>query len=429
MTRPRGSTTPFALVFAVAVFAGCTTSTDDGTIVLPIADVQRSRELQLEHIPPVKRLTREEYAVMSEKRARDATDEHQRTQRDAYGRLGFFALDFDPRSTARTTSAFYGAFYSNADKDITVIGSPTPSLLVHELTHALQDQRFDLTRLFEESKSSDEGMAQRGLIEGDAVMSAYRYETWTAGFDPTAAAAEQVTPTAARAQSERILDKSTVPLIFVGLQAFAYSYGAAYVATVLQTQRGSWSYYDVNRLLGDRGPVSTQEVLLAGAAADPIVPAGLAALPADVAADYSVETVDRMGEWYTYLLLRPVADPVTVRGITTKWDGDQLLLLRKKDGAAGIVWTTVWDDVESAATIADYLRRLHTNQPHDAYGPYAFTARDGEPLWVEQRENQVCFAKNFAQATMDHLAHVALSTKEERRLEILRVVASQPIVH
>ena len=32
---------------------------------------------------------------------------------------------------------------------------------------------------------------------------------------------------------------------------------------------------------------------------------GLGALPFDVATDWSVEAVDRIGEWYTYVLLYP----------------------------------------------------------------------------------------------------------------------------
>ena len=41
--------------------------------------------------------------------------------------------------------------------------------LVHELTHALQDQRFDLTRLDDAIETSGEDFALTALVEGDAT--------------------------------------------------------------------------------------------------------------------------------------------------------------------------------------------------------------------------------------------------------------------
>jgi hypothetical protein len=426
MKLPRSSHT-IAIVVAGVAFAGCSVASDQ-EIALPIAEVQRARALALLTEPPVNRLSREEYAAQSERTANAASDDVLRQQRDAYGRLGFFPRDFDPRSTARTTSALYGAYYSNTNKNITVIGSPTRSLLVHELTHALQDQHFDLSRYFDASHSSDEAIAQRGLIEGDAVLAAFRYEAWGTGYDPTVEAARTVIPATARELSEQTLDETTVPLVFVALPAFAYSYGATYVASLLQIPYGSWSYAGVDALLADHGPASTQEVLLAGGVPDPIVPAGLTALPAAAAGEYTVDMVDRIGEWYTYLLFRPITNHATLQALTARWDGDQLLLLRKKDGTSGIVWTSVWDDDASAAAVERLLLQLHTGSEVVVGGFHGSFAQDGESIWIEQRGNQVCLVKNLPEV-MDTLAHVALSTRDERRLEILRVVASTPNVH
>jgi hypothetical protein len=43
-------------------------------------------------------------------------------------------------------------------------------LLVHELTHAIQDQHFDLDRLSDPDPLSDSGVARLALVEGDASL-------------------------------------------------------------------------------------------------------------------------------------------------------------------------------------------------------------------------------------------------------------------
>ena len=66
------------------------------------------------------------------------------------------------------------AFYSPKDKRVRVRGT-TMSVglrvtLVHELTHALQDQHFNLSRLIDDHALDDsESTAHRGLAEGDAL--------------------------------------------------------------------------------------------------------------------------------------------------------------------------------------------------------------------------------------------------------------------
>src|SRR5699024_4318302 len=69
-------------------------------------------------------------------------------------------------------------FYSPAKNSIVVIspnGTPTidPSTLAHELTHALQDQHFDLAD--SNSPTRDAHNARNGLVEGDANYVEHRY--------------------------------------------------------------------------------------------------------------------------------------------------------------------------------------------------------------------------------------------------------------
>ena len=78
------------------------------------------------------------------------------------------------------------AYYSNDDKTITVRGKTlalaSHATLVHELTHALQDQRFDisgrskkLSKSASDGEPTTEGDAFRAIVEGDAERVADLY--------------------------------------------------------------------------------------------------------------------------------------------------------------------------------------------------------------------------------------------------------------
>jgi len=85
----------------------------------------------------------------------------------ASGELDLFAA-FNQVSDGGTL-----AFYDPTDQRVRVRGTEmTVGLevtIVHELTHALQDQRFDLDRLYADDIDSGASTAFRGLAEGDAL--------------------------------------------------------------------------------------------------------------------------------------------------------------------------------------------------------------------------------------------------------------------
>ena len=438
-------------MLAALTLVACARSYDDVDAVTNAAsDAERARELSLLTMPPIERPTIEEFAAQTKKKlADDANKVYARTIVDAYGRLGFFPLTFDPLAAREevTTTQFAG-FYSPQTKTVTLIGDVEYPSLGPALVHALQDQHFDLARIDDTSRSTDEALAKRGLVEGDAVLAELRATVWAQGRDPTSTISSFFTPAGARRLSEQALGRAPGLLYFMAYSTFAYSYGAAYVKAKLGLDAGRWAYAEVNALFAGTGPESTQEVLREGRDVDPILPTGLKTLPLAVAQEYEPTMVDRMGEWYTYLLLRPNArsgalppanalpPALGLDETTRQWDGDQLLLLRKKDGSsppsssspAAIVWTSIWDSDEAAASIRTRLVALHTGLgsiPDD----HLFRATDGEEIWAEQRGNQVCFVKNLDPARMEMLAREALSTRDEKRLAILRSFASTPIEH
>ena len=84
-------------------------------------------------------------------------------------------------SQQETTNNIVRGFYSPTTKDIVIISdSETPrvdtSILIHELTHAAQDQRFDLEATTAQHPH-DLHQARLGLIEGDANLVQQQYES------------------------------------------------------------------------------------------------------------------------------------------------------------------------------------------------------------------------------------------------------------
>lgn len=96
-------------------------------------------------------------------------------------KLGLVPKDFDYRSLViKLLSEQIAGFYDPKTKEFFLADwlplDGQKSVMVHELTHALQDQHFDLTRFENWSKKeSDSRLAISALIEGDAVGAMMQY--------------------------------------------------------------------------------------------------------------------------------------------------------------------------------------------------------------------------------------------------------------
>lgn len=102
----------------------------------------------------------------------------------AIGRLaaagGVLPQDVDLGALAASfTAVSASATYSPFDKQILLVerGGKSESLMTHEMTHAMQDQHFDLERLLlRRPYSFDKAEAVFAVIEGDAVSVQRRFE-------------------------------------------------------------------------------------------------------------------------------------------------------------------------------------------------------------------------------------------------------------
>src|SRR5215207_2345768 len=145
----------------------------------PIArEVEKLRKLDFEHPVAVEFLGEAafEKKVSVDKAKLSAADkrsaERSQSQLRAVGLIGPDVDLVDATSDLQKSGVL--AYYANGTKNITVKGKDVDDVatrvtLAHELTHALQDQHFDLTALQRQAAKTHAGTVLRTVIEGDAV--------------------------------------------------------------------------------------------------------------------------------------------------------------------------------------------------------------------------------------------------------------------
>jgi hypothetical protein len=226
--------------------------------------------------------------------------------------LGLWPRGLDPIETIREFDAVAsGGFYDPETSTMVIRGTAiTPLLratLVHELTHALDDQHFDIDRPELEDRSDEAAFAFRSVVEGSAerIENAYR-ETLT---DEEQAAADQ-----AEQAIGASIDLEAIPPILLLQQGFAYDQGAAFVEAVYEGGGNE----AVDEAL--RRPPSTSENILEPDAWPPGEEPE--AVPVPDAEERPLED-GVIGQFLLHLLTNPTDPQGTVR---PEWDGDNAVV-------------------------------------------------------------------------------------------------------
>jgi hypothetical protein len=236
--------------------------------------------------------------------------------------------------------------------------------LVHELTHALQDQSFDLDRFENPDPLSDAGAAGTALVEGDATLTMLDYEAQTrlettpgmtgvlSGMmrDPkkTIAASPDIPGTR---------EMLAAPAWFRDTLLFSYLQGAAFCLEV--RRQGGQKLLDY--AFTTDPPRSTEQILHPekwyGRRDDPIV----LRLP-DLAAElpgYTRAAEGELGELGIRIYLREgLGDVDRAAAAADGWGGDRFAVYEKKEGNRLIVWVSVWDTDADAGELRAALAGL-----------------------------------------------------------------------
>ena len=254
-----------------------------------------------------------------------------------------------------------GAFYDQHTKELyTFSGQPLTNaqnrvVLAHELTHALEDQQFNLLSLPLEAKGNDDrALASSALVEGDAtlVMNQYMLGNLSASAIKDSLASAFTTDVRQLAAAPRYLRETLL---------FPYLHGLEFCQTLYND--GGWQAL-ANAFA--HPPTSTAEILhpqrfLDQPRQEPIQVAfsrtdvlGCAPLSDNVLGEFSTRQL--LAAW--------LRDDQEASQAAEGWRGDRVLVYGSA-AASSYIWRTCWADPQSAKRFLGDMARLLTRRYPD----------------------------------------------------------------
>jgi hypothetical protein len=226
---------------------------------------------------------------------------------------------------------------------------------VHELTHALQDQRFDIGKYDETIKTDwDASLAYHSVIEGEAslVMMASIIAKTGQKFDDIINNEMMLNALSEAAAKPPAID-TTMPPYFVKSLVFPYFDGLKFV--VAAYRRGGWAAVD---RLYKYPPRSTREILhpddyfdrVADAKAQPEPPIARVVAP-------HVLTSEHLGEWHWGFLVGA--------GNARGWINDRVTVVENDAKEPTVLAESLWDDAAHAKAFADAYAKFLSGQGID----------------------------------------------------------------
>lgn len=255
-------------------------------------------------------------------------------------------------------------------------------VMAHELTHALQDQHFNLRRFEKWPKGdSDAEMAAHALIEGDATLAMIRYVT----RDLQRAAAFAKSLGTDDSSSEQI---EKAPRALRESLLFPYEHGSQWVTNLYR--RGGWAL--VSRAYTEL-PQSTEQILHPDKyfAREAPVKIELADIHASLGAGWKRIDYDVNGEWGCYLVLNQFLKTGAAQA-AAGWSGDRFAVYEEpKTNQVFITQMTLWDtDTDAREFFEAYARRTAARYAGASETEVSASAADGQARgWRTQLDGRV----------------------------------------
>ena len=310
--------------------------------------VEELRRLRFETLPePVEVTPGQARREGLEDLDRSYPAERLRADEDVYELLGLIEPGADLRELS---GSLFGegvaGYYDPRDGRLRVVeGAGTGNrvleemVLAHELTHALEDQRFGLP--VDPAATDDRSLARAALHEGTAtaLMFAYVQEHFSAE------------ETLGGLLSSAFGDTGDLPSFIQAQLLFAYVDGERFVSDLLRRAGGRWAL--VNTAYELRPPASTEQVLHPDAyfGADEPKPVRLRA-GSGLGEGWQRAHGGTWGELQTRELLGGASRAAA------GWGGDRYELWRGPGGARALIMRWRWDTARDEAEFAARLREV-----------------------------------------------------------------------
>jgi hypothetical protein len=387
-------------------------------------------------------------AYLEKSMAEDKDAQRLRRSELVLKKFGLLPRDFDLQGFLVTLLREQVAgYYDSKTKTVNLLdwldAEQQRPVLAHELTHALQDQSFDLEKWLkadtdindqkeptasdiEEDEISE---ARQAVVEGQAMVTLIDYM-----LEPTRDAALGW-PQIDKVQNEGMLvgtadsvQFKNAPLFLKESLTFPYRYGLDFEAELLRSGGKQKAFADVFT----NPPRSTRQIMepktyLSGERLEPM------RLP-DF--DHDFKSFDRfdigaIGEFDVALLVDEYAGVAASHALYPHWRGGYYYAARPKGDATApldVMYLSRWSDADSAARFAaiyagalekryKHVRQVEENTTRDAIhlpapetlaGTHTWLTEEGPVVIVVQAAN-VLITESFDQATTERLQQELLS--------------------
>jgi hypothetical protein len=295
-----------------------------------------------------------------------------------------------PRLLTSQVAGFYdpeGSYFALVRRDGQG-GLADDTIVVHELTHALQDQHFDLRKFVSGDPLSDSQTARAALVEGDATLTMMSFVLQADELDGLMSVAQ----TLRSWMKDPAGFVSTMPDMPGGAElagapawvrdSLLFSYFQGFDFCLKVRRQGGQKLLD--RAFTTDPPRSTEQILHPekwfGERDDPAVLAG-----PDLSRElpgYRKAAEGELGEASLRTLLREALkkDEKAVAA-AAGWDGDRFTVY-EKEGRTVLVWLTEWDTEADAAEFRSAVKALDATWKVETLGPKRVQVTRGTPATV-----------------------------------------------
>jgi hypothetical protein len=228
------------------------------------------------------------------------------------------------------------AYYSRGSRSITIIDRDyedvsAQTLLAHELTHAIQDNQFDLDVVGAGADTEDGVIGVRSVIEGDAMHTSFAWAYDKLGYLPEEIDWDAMHEERTAAEREVAADADVA--LIDSASGFPYTYGFRFMTAA--TLFGGLS---ARAAAFESPPGTTLEVMAGFDSALPAFAFPVAAHPAPLDG-FALETENRFGAWYVYGFLRRRGLPDdTALPVALGWLGDTVGIYQSGSDVVAAVW-------------------------------------------------------------------------------------------
>jgi hypothetical protein len=364
---------PICAVAALILLRGCAYSLVNGDRVNSQqaakieTGIQNIRQLRFKQpVPLVVKTPDEAESMMEADMMRDYTDNQLEADAVAGALTGLFPAGLDLKAASlKLLKSQVAGFYDPHGKEMVLVEGGADlgiwnsaaqfmiqrdvvgeMLLAHELTHALQDQNFDLESSLDKVKNDDDrGLALKCVAEGDATIAGFAYAMGRMDDSISDALANNLKqlPQALAADAPNTPQGLSAPLLF------QYSDGVRFVAEAYR--RGGWSAVDA---LYRNPPQSSHQILHPSLYFDSNAPTPRIVLGGydGIMSGWKKADDDTYGELLLRLILeRNLGKQSNELGIASRWIADRMIILQEGRGV-NVIWMLAFSDAQTASHFA-----------------------------------------------------------------------------